>query len=150
MSKQSDHQVKLTNIPLPCKLYSLLHNKITNIKLDKASAEQWVGTLNNLCSNGLTKDELEYTEIKQWLTKQNSPIQKLELLKKIEQSLPEIKIYQEIKTEPIPLNFIPCGWLLSEERTKMMDKMRERFGGRGPGGGSGKGRGSGGGSKRRP
>ena len=37
-----------------------------------------------------------------------------------------------------------------EERTKMMDKMRARFGGRGPGGGSGKGRGSGGGSKRRP
>jgi hypothetical protein len=44
-----------------------------------------------------------------------------------------------------------------EERTKMMDKMRERFGGRKPGGGSGKGRGpgggsrgSGGGSKKRP
>ena len=47
--------------------------------------------------------------------------------------------------------------MTDEERTKMMDKMRERFGGRRPGGGSGKGRGSsggsrgsGGGSKRRP
>ena len=47
--------------------------------------------------------------------------------------------------------------MTDEERTKMMDKMRERFGGRRPGGGSGRGRGSsggsrgsGGGSKRRP
>ena len=47
--------------------------------------------------------------------------------------------------------------MTDEERTKMMDKMRERFGGRRPGGGSGKGRGSsggsrgsGGGSKKRP
>ena len=40
--------------------------------------------------------------------------------------------------------------MTDEERKKMMDKARERFGGRGPGGGSGKGRGSGGGSKRRP
>ena len=37
--------------------------------------------------------------------------------------------------------------MTDEERTKMMDKMRERFGGRRPGGGSGKGRGSGGGSR---
>ena len=37
--------------------------------------------------------------------------------------------------------------MTDEERTKMMDKMRERFGGRRPGGGSGRGRGSGGGSR---
>ena len=37
--------------------------------------------------------------------------------------------------------------MTDEERPKMMDKMRERFGGRRPGGGSGKGRGSGGGSR---
>ncbi len=81
--------------------YSALQRAVENMKMTKAPAQQWINTIKN--QQGVKQEEIDWTGLNDWLSKQDRPVTKQEIVDFIKANQIEVK---EITsgTEATPLS----------------------------------------------
>lgn len=103
-------EAKLSKVKMPGILYLSLTRIVNNLPLNTASVSQWVNTLKNCSNRGLTKDELTYTGVIDWLKSQEGMVSKSVILEFLVGNSNKIELAFECKRVEEGLQFLPCAW----------------------------------------
>lgn len=78
-------QISVKNYSAPEHLYSVLHERLSKLPMQSASAEQWLATINNYKKNGVREEEIQWSGLTRYLSLHSADtfISKIELLKNL-------------------------------------------------------------------
>ena len=95
----NQRQLAVKHYSAPQQLYSLLHQRLSNLPQPRATAEQWLATLYNMKRRGMREEEIQWTGLHHYLKQQPSAsiLSKADLL----QQLRYDNIRLELTTEQI-------------------------------------------------
>lgn len=95
----NQQQLSLRRYSPPQYLYSLLQQRLQALPLQSASVQQWLATINNLKQNGVREEEIQWSGIRSYLSRQapGAMIDKNQLL----QSWQDKHLRLELSTEQI-------------------------------------------------
>lgn len=82
----SQQQLSVKLYSAPQHLYSVLQKRLIDLPLPRATAEQWLATINNMKQSGVREDEIQWSGLRQYLLQQPAEtfIDKTEIIKNLD------------------------------------------------------------------
>jgi hypothetical protein len=77
-------------------LYSRLQHYLQHSQLESADADQWLRTLENACSKGVSRTELAWSGLPEFLAMRHGPIHRHELLAALDLGALRVRVFNEV------------------------------------------------------
>jgi hypothetical protein len=85
--------------PFRCNLYSRLQHFLTECRLERALADQWRRTLENACAKGLSKAEIAWSGLPEFLALRDGTIARKDMIDALDLGPLRLRVFEEVRCE---------------------------------------------------